>query len=557
MDLCSYKKPPISFKNAAILAFTIAIIFAVISILLKNQSGPRMIFGDFYSIIIELLVALTLFYVAKVSAKYGRHQQIAWVLLAASILSFAIGDIIWSIFEVGLHQTPFPSIADVFYCSFYPLATLGIYFLSRTSFNRMEELKILIEMGIVIITFALIYWIFLVIPTIAIQGNFLTIAVSVAYIIGDLALLFVLVRLIYVKVEKVYRVPLLLLSIAIFSQIVTDNIFSLQSIQGTYISGSLLDAGWIICFLLIGLAGFLQTSAEQYELPNLNLTTSLKKSDLAIFLIFILIIVAYTLLLWSNQNLSPLNFKVIELGVGTILLLLFIRLVISLKENENLYLAAQNEIINRQKAEKELKTSLNEKEFLIKEIHHRVKNNMQIVSSLLEIQSLRQTDKNIKKLFKDSQNQVRSMAIVHEKLYQSGNLASINIQDYTKSLITEIFSSYHINENILTNLNIEKRSMDINKAIPLGLILNELITNSLKHAFPNGQKGEIRINLNKNNGSITLNYLDNGVGFPKNFDFQNPQTLGLQMINGLVAQMNGSIKLNRKPGTQFTINFKT
>jgi two-component sensor histidine kinase len=248
---------------------------------------------------------------------------------------------------------------------------------------------------------------------------------------------------------------------------------------------------------------------------------------------------------------------VIELGVGSILILLFIRLVISLKENENLYLAAQNENISRQKAEKELKTSLNEKEVLIKEIHHRVKNNMQIVSSLLELQSLQQTDKNIKKLFKESQNQVRSMAIVHEKLYHSGNLASINIQDYTKSLIAEIFKSYHINENILTNLNIEKRSIDINKAIPLGLILNELINNSLEHAFPNGEKGEIKINLNKNNGFITLNYLDNGVGFPKNLDFQNTNTMGMQMINGLVNQMNGTIKLNRNPGTQFTIKFKT
>ena len=304
-------------------------------------------------------------------------------------------------------------------------------------------------MGIVIITFGLIFWTFLIIPTLTTQENFLASMVSVAYIIGDLVLLFVLVRLLYVKVEKIYHGPLILLSLAIFSQFVTDNIYSLQSIQGTYISGGLLDTGWIICFLLFGLAALLQMRTEPYELPNLNLKISLKKSDLAIFLIFILIIVSLTLLLWSNQNLSPLNFWVIELGVGTILILLFIRLVLSLKENENLYLAAQNEIINRQKAEKELKTSLNEKEFLIKEIHHRVKNNMQIVSSLLEIQSLRQTDKNIKKLFKDSQNQVRSMAIVHEKLYQSGNLASINIQDYTKSLITEIFSSYDINKNTL------------------------------------------------------------------------------------------------------------
>jgi two-component sensor histidine kinase len=456
-----------------------------------------------------------------------------------------------------LHQTPSPSVADVFYCSFYPLAALGILYLSKISFNRREELKIIIEMGIVILTFGLIYWTFLIMPILTNQENFLAGIVSVAYIIGDLVLLFVLVRLLYVKVEKAYHAPLILLSAAIFSQIVTDNIYSLQSVQGTYISGGLLDAGWMICFLLIGLSAFLQMRTVNYDLPNLKLRTSLKRSDLAIFLIFILIIVAFTLLVWSNTNLSPVNLQVIELGVGSILILLFIRLVISLKENENLYLAAQNENISRQKAEKELKTSLNEKEVLIKEIHHRVKNNMQIVSSLLELQSLQQTDKNIKKLFKESQNQVRSMAIVHEKLYHSGNLASINIQDYTKSLIAEIFKSYHINENILTNLNIEKRSIDINKAIPLGLILNELINNSLEHAFPNGEKGEIKINLNKNNGFITLNYLDNGVGFPKNLNFQNTNTMGMQMINGLVNQMNGTIKLNRNPGTQFTIKFKT
>ena len=553
----NHKKPLISFKNVAILAFISVIIFAVISILLSNESVPQMIFGDLYSILIELSVVLILFYVAKASAAYGRRTQIAWGLLAASVLFFAVGDIIWSIFELVLHQTPSPSVADVFYCSFYPLAALGILYLSKISFNRREELKIIIEMGIVILTFGLIYWTFLIMPILTNQENFLAAIVSVAYIIGDLVLLFVLVRLLYVKVEKAYHAPLILLSAAIFSQIVTDNIYSLQSVQGTYISGGLLDAGWMICFLLIGLSAFLQMRTVNYDLPNLKLRTSLKRSDLAIFLIFILIIVAFTLLVWSNTNLSPVNFQVIELGVGSILILLFIRLVISLKENENLYLAAQNENISRQKAEKELKTSLNEKEVLIKEIHHRVKNNMQIVSSLLELQSLQQTDKNIKKLFKESQNQVRSMAIVHEKLYHSGNLASINIQDYTKSLIAEIFKSYHINENILTNLNIEKRSIDINKAIPLGLILNELINNSLEHAFPNGEKGEIKINLNKNNGFITLNYLDNGVGFPKNLDFQNTNTMGMQMINGLVNQMNGTIKLNRNPGTQFTINFKT
>jgi PAS domain S-box-containing protein len=234
-------------------------------------------------------------------------------------------------------------------------------------------------------------------------------------------------------------------------------------------------------------------------------------------------------------------------------------------ENARLYEKAQQEINERKKAESQLNESLKEKEVLLKEIHHRVKNNMQIISSLLRLQSWQIKDEKMQEIFKASQDRIKSMALIHEKLYQSDDLARIDFAEYVRSLTNNLFSMYRCGmEAVDIKLDMEKFYLDINTAIPLGLIVNELVSNSLKYAFPEKRakeeerefKDEISLSLCcENKGRVTLVVRDNGVGLPPGFDYRKSESLGLQLVTDLVDQLDGSIELKRKKGTAFIITF--
>ena len=215
------------------------------------------------------------------------------------------------------------------------------------------------------------------------------------------------------------------------------------------------------------------------------------------------------------------------------------------------------ETTERKLAEDRLKTSLKEKEVLLREIHHRVKNNMQIMSSLLRLQIASIPDEETKAMCMESQTRIRSMALIHEKLYKSQDFSSINFAEYIKDLAAHLFHSYNIRPGVIKlTMDIEDVFMDINTAIPCGLLFNELFSNSLKHAFPAAGKGQIDIGLNRGKqGKCNLIIKDDGIGFPESYDFENPATLGLQLVSDLVKQIDGSIQLDRKAGTTFRVTF--
>jgi PAS domain S-box-containing protein len=219
--------------------------------------------------------------------------------------------------------------------------------------------------------------------------------------------------------------------------------------------------------------------------------------------------------------------------------------------------AAARDITEAKKAEKELQKSLKEKEMLLKEIHHRVKNNLMVISSLLSLQSEYIHDKEDLDVFKESQSRARTMALIHERLYQSTDLKNIDFGDYIRTLAMELFRTYQIDPGrVKLNINAEDLKLDINTAIPLGLIVNELVSNSMKHAFPEEKSGEIKIDFYKTDNSYLLMVSDNGVGFPADLDFQMTESLGLQLVNSLVGQIDATINLDRTEGTSFTIKFK-
>lgn len=215
------------------------------------------------------------------------------------------------------------------------------------------------------------------------------------------------------------------------------------------------------------------------------------------------------------------------------------------------------DITDRKRSEERVKLSLKEKEVLLQEIHHRVKNNMQIISSLLNLQSRNISDKKVKDMFNMSRNRIKSMALIHEKLYQSRDLSKINFAHYIQSLTVHLLHTYNAKEDRI-KLSAEAKDvfLDISKAIPCGLIVNELVSNSLKHAFPHNMKGNIRVQLNAgNNGDVRLSVSDDGIGISESVDVQKPESLGLQLVNDLIDQLGGTLELDLSRGTSYQISF--
>jgi len=212
----------------------------------------------------------------------------------------------------------------------------------------------------------------------------------------------------------------------------------------------------------------------------------------------------------------------------------------------------------RKQSDESLRKSLEEKETLLQEIHHRVKNNMQIISSLLKLQSDGIDDDQVKDVLKESKSRVFAMSAVHETLHESENLSEISLKTYLSKITTSIFQTYSINPaQVELKSDVEDIPISINQASPLGLILNELISNSLKYAFPNEEKGEIRVSLKKKDKELELIVKDNGRGISKDFDWKNADSLGLQLVRTLVEnQLDGSIDMENQNGTKFIIKFK-
>jgi PAS domain S-box-containing protein len=214
------------------------------------------------------------------------------------------------------------------------------------------------------------------------------------------------------------------------------------------------------------------------------------------------------------------------------------------------------DITYRKALQDEIAASLKEKEILLKEIHHRVKNNMQVISSLLSLQAKMVKDTKSRDAIKESQDRVMSIALVHEKLYQSKSLAKINFRDYIKKMAENLFNSYSIHSDQITlEIMADDIILPINKAIPISLMINEMLSNSLKYAFPEGRKGVIEILFRKDGERHFLTVRDNGVGFPPGFVWDQSETLGLQLVHSLAGQLDGTITYSGEKGTEFSVEF--
>ena len=216
---------------------------------------------------------------------------------------------------------------------------------------------------------------------------------------------------------------------------------------------------------------------------------------------------------------------------------------------------SQEEVLRSEEA---IRTSLREKETLLKEIHHRVKNNLQVIASLLRLQSRYLKDAESRAIFEESQNRVHSISLVHEKLYRADNLARIDFNDYLVTLTKGLTDSWRGTDSpIHVEVDAEGVQLSVDTAIPCGLIVTELVTNALKHAFPNGSGGNIRVTaLANREGWLKLTVADDGKGLPEKLDFRKSGSLGLELVNSLVRQLGAKLEIRRSPGATFQIEFQ-
>ncbi|MEH2234983.1 MAG: PAS domain S-box protein [Nostoc sp.] len=222
------------------------------------------------------------------------------------------------------------------------------------------------------------------------------------------------------------------------------------------------------------------------------------------------------------------------------------------------FISVSEDISERKQWEEQIQASLLEKEVLLKEIYHRVKNNLQVISSLLSLQSAYIKDKHDLAIFQQSQQRIASMALVHEKLYQSQDLARINFGEYIRDLVASLFTAYEVDEDAIaltTNID-EQVFLGLDTAIPCSLIIHELVSNSLKYAFPAGKKGTIYIEIYKNNNhQVTLTVSDDGIGLPSNFNFKKIASLGWQLVDALTNQLSGNLNIQGAMGVECQVTF--
>ena len=226
------------------------------------------------------------------------------------------------------------------------------------------------------------------------------------------------------------------------------------------------------------------------------------------------------------------------------------------KMTEALEKSQQDLILEHEKSAESFRSSLAEKEALLREIHHRVKNNLQLISSLLNLQAKNPGKKAPKEVFIDSENRIRSLTLIHESLYQAKDFSRIEFVSYLRELLLRLLQAYKTpGQSITGKVDGTEIYLDITQAIPCGLIVNELASNSLKHAFPGGREGEILVAIKKEGDRVSLSVKDNGVGLPLNFNFPDPIMLGLQIVTTLANQLSGAISYAANGGAEFTLTF--
>ena len=507
--------------------------------------------------IVDVIIIIALYYAAQSSIIYGKRTHLAiWTLLISQIL-WLISDVLWAFFQIGSGFEPTVFFTFIPYTIHVITLSLALLLLPRPKILPLKKFSRIVDIGIVVTIIFLSLWIFIANPLVDLtNSSYAILLLAIGFAILNFSLLYITIYVLISNSGQLMNRPVMYLIIGIFLQLLASSLYSYEALQGQYMSGSLTDFMWILSYLLFGLAAVLYRIQNQpLEIKDCSEKAWYMNLSINPLIPLFSIVIAYFIVIWVYLRVSDI-FEAILVAAGFIILLVMIRQLLVL---ENLKRTKREELkANTKLQENQLKleNSLEEKTVLLKEIHHRVKNNMQIISSLVELESLTAEPK-LSEILKDIQGRVMSMALIHEKLYSNNGLSQINLQDYTKTLMNEILQSYDLYSFVKLNLEVDENILlNLDTSVPLGLLLNELITNSLKHGFNGREKGTLSLYTYLDGNNIILTYQDDGKGLPQSFDIDNSTTIGIQLIRGLTEQINGHLTLKSYNPPIFIIKFK-
>ena len=556
------KPTKISFKSYIKIAIAVLFIYAAFLIFSGNSVPLRSYVNDLILPLTNVLVIIILFFAALKSKSYNRWTSGAWWIFFVSQLFLLLGDFSWAVKDFGFGFNLPISIIFLPYALYIAALSVGLMLLPGPEISTISSLRRVTDIGIVMVILFVSLWTLLIEPVFKLTGSdYNTFLLVFALLVLEFGMISTIIGVILENAGQIRNRPVSYLIASALVQVMATSLFAYQIVQGQYVSGNLVDFMWMISYVLMGLAGLsqiIQTIPE--KMVDCSLQAWYMNLPLNPYIPTIFIVMAYGLVLYVDYT-NPYFIDEVLIAAGIIIFLVISRQildVLELRRTNNAVKIKELKILDANKKlknkQRKLEQSLQEKKVLLKEIHHRVKNNMQIISSLLSLQrGCVEGDETINVL-RDSQGRVRSMAMIHENLYQSPTLSNINFKNYIKELVKVILISYGCRD-IEIMLEVENIRLDIDTAIPCGLIINELVTNSVKYAFPQG-KGVINIKLKSFQDELELIIADNGIGLPLDFDYNKINTLGLQLVDSLVKQLNGQITIESNLGSEFKMKFK-
>jgi len=497
---------------------------------------------------ITSLIGLS-FYIYASIWSFKNNQKIFKPLLifTVGIGLYFCSNLFYFFFEVIANKLQYYFVANNLFFFCYPFFILGMLLLNKRPLKiRFKEL---LDANIVTASLLFMVWFLFIWPSImSSQPDSLSMVISLFYLFLNLILLIIIQTLLFNENKKIHDLPLILIVVGFFFQILGDMVYSYHVVTPTLIYKWLFSALFATNSIFLILA-----AASISNKVNLDLREKIycyrinhpDNHDWISFLPLVLVLGSYGLLIITKPDAALIW------GVGVIIILVVLRQII-------LFNDANKAKKEQEIAKKMLKKSLKEKEFLLREIHHRVKNNLQVILSLLSLQSQNLVDDHDQELFMESQYQIRSMALIHEKLYESDNISSINFSDYLETLLDSlIYSSDYNSSQISYELDVEEIELNIETSVPCGLILNELVFNFLKHSFMPDTGSKIIIRMHKESDQYLLNIaFKGGEGFVTGSLMQGKTNLGLNLVDVLVKQLDGSLKISHDKGTVYKIVFK-
>ncbi len=593
----------------------------------------------------------------------------AWMLVTAGLFLYFMANFLYFLLRDYLGLISLPSLVDTLYIVAYPLLMLGILALMEKPYRL--KLKSFLDAIVVSVSVMFIIWFPLIWPVIEpSQPDTTSMIFSISYLFLDLLLLLVTQVVLFSKKKKISIIPLFLVSLGIFSQVVGDMVFAYQVVVSNLFYLWLANTFYTLTIIFIALGVLSYINKVDIDIKNkLSFYSVLSPyNDWISYLPLVLVLFTYSLLIITTPDTALIW------GVGIIVVLVILRQVIflndlkraqiTLKKNKEViserkkqldfitsnmldiisesdvngvlkyvspstqqllgyspqelvghslyelihpddrekvrqiiekssnvtedlrvesrlktaegkyiwiettgkpvvdekgfrgFIYSGRDITEQKKSAEYIKKSLEEKEALLREIHHRVNNNLQVISSLLSLQSDNVRDPRDHELFVESQNRVRTMAMIHEKLYQSDKFNSINFSDYLKTLINRLIYDYSQElGHIDLDLDIENVDLNIETSVPCGLIINELVSNSLKHAFPHGRNGKIIVKFHKIKDKYVLMVGDNGIGPLEKSVLESSKKLGFNLVKSLIKQLDASLEIMESEGTLYRITF--